>query len=103
MNDLTCPACQHAMTFWNIAKAPTPYHLTCNHCKTKLKNQRHSLFILSIGVLVPVAIAAICLHFHLSFAYLMGMLAIGALPAELVSYYAMLRLGAGLGLRERQP
>ena len=41
MNQLSCPACEKPLSLWNVAKAPTPFHLKCDHCRTKLGFERH--------------------------------------------------------------
>jgi hypothetical protein len=50
MPKLKCPSCDKALSFWNVAKAPTPFHLKCDHCRTKLSFH---------GLSWPVLVAAI--------------------------------------------
>jgi hypothetical protein len=51
MNRLTCPTCEKPLSFWNVAKAPTPFHLKCDHCHAKLRFEKHagSIFGVALG------------------------------------------------------
>ncbi|KGF73956.1 hypothetical protein DO97_06385 [Neosynechococcus sphagnicola sy1] len=50
MKKLTCPSCKKNISFWNFAKAPTPFHLKCDHCHTELKLENHAGVILGIAI-----------------------------------------------------
>ncbi len=41
MNSLICPNCSTEMNFITFLKAPTPYHLKCNKCNTKLNMKKY--------------------------------------------------------------
>ena len=56
MNKLKCPSCDNALSFWNVAKAPTPFHLKCDHCRTKLRFAGLSWPVLAAALLFGVAI-----------------------------------------------
>jgi hypothetical protein len=102
MDDLKCPACQDSITFWNFARAPSPYHLTCDRCKARLKIQKYSLSVICISVVATVVITVICLLFNLNIACSMGIFTIGAISSELVLYHAFRRCGVFLELRGPQ-
>jgi uncharacterized membrane protein YjjP (DUF1212 family) len=52
MNQLKCPACEKPLSFLNVAKAPTPFHLTCDHCHTKLRFEKHGVAALVLVLLL---------------------------------------------------
>ncbi len=63
MNRLKCPSCAKPLSFLNLAKAPTPFHLKCDHCQMKLRFGRHAapIFVgaLLFGFLVGLVMFAL--------------------------------------------
>ena len=51
MRKLKCPSCDKALSFWNVAKAPTPFHLKCDHCGTKLSFHGLSWLVFVVAML----------------------------------------------------
>jgi hypothetical protein len=54
-----CPACRGALSLWTGLKAPTPFHLRCSHCKTKLRIEIKGFWLLLIFIVVLVVGLAI--------------------------------------------
>ena len=102
MNNFKCPNCQNTINLWNFAKAPTPFHLKCDHCKQKLKLQKHSKLIIFFGVLIGVVVGFLNVFLHLPFIYFIGILAIAFIVFELVTYFVIRKLGVNFDLGERQ-
>jgi hypothetical protein len=50
MEKLTCPKCQNEMDFMGFLKSPTPWHLKCAHCKTKLRLDKYELYTFLIAI-----------------------------------------------------
>ncbi|MFX1507283.1 MAG: hypothetical protein ACFFDC_14470 [Promethearchaeota archaeon] len=55
-NGLICPNCSIEMDFITFLKAPTPWHLKCNICQTKLRLKRYrgatTLFAFILGIVL---------------------------------------------------
>lgn len=35
--EIPCPACRQPISLWQIMKAPTPFHMSCSNCKSKVR------------------------------------------------------------------
>ena len=57
MKSLFCSACEKPVSFLNFAKAPTPFHLKCDHCNTKLRFHQHTGFLLGLAIFFALLLA----------------------------------------------
>jgi uncharacterized protein (DUF983 family) len=46
MQPLICPKCNQEMKFVTFLRAPSPWHMKCKHCETKLKFTKLNTFYL---------------------------------------------------------
>ncbi len=62
MNKLLCPDCNSEIGFFAFAKAPTPWHLKCNSCSTKLRLEKNSFLFFFAAVLCGAAIGVLAMR-----------------------------------------
>ena len=99
MKTLTCPNCQNEMDFMAFLKSPTPWHLKCAHCKTKLRLKKYELEAFLIAVTVGVLILTVLSHFETtSLTYAVVLTAVVA-GFEYLFFHAVKKFGVGLELR----
>jgi hypothetical protein len=94
MKELKCPACQGTIGLWTFAKAPTPWHLKCNHCKAKLTLGEYS------GVTLVIALFGIFLAIYLVPLPSLLVLILAIIIFEVGGYLLLRKLGASLALKK---
>ncbi len=99
MRELLCPNCQEGIGFWSMAKSPTPYHMKCDRCGTRLKVQKYAWLVTGIALLAGLTIGVLA-SLRGSMGEFMVILMIGAILFEMVAYI-VLRL-AGVKLERRK-
>jgi hypothetical protein len=50
MVKLKCPNCSQEISFFAFARAPTPWHMKCDKCETKLKQESYKWTLMLIAV-----------------------------------------------------
>ena len=87
MNEnLACPECKTEMSFFQFMKAPTPFHLTCSSCNTKLKLDNYPGLILGIAILVGITTGVIIIILDLLLIFELGILVFVAFMLEVALY-----------------
>ena len=51
-----CPACEQPVSVWRIMSAPTPLHLSCSSCKTKVRPRGWIVPTLIFALVVGIAL-----------------------------------------------
>ena len=96
MEKLICPKCQHEMDFMAFIKSPTPWHLKCVYCKTKVRLQKYELkaflIAMSIGV---IALSGLAYYNASSLLYAAVLTTIVA-GYEYLLFITVRKLGVGL-------
>ena len=99
MEKLTCPTCQKKMDFMAFLKSPTPWHLKCGHCQTKLRLKKYELEAFLIAVTVGVLALTVLSHFQAtSLTYAVVLTAVVA-GFEYLFFQAVKKFGVALELR----
>jgi hypothetical protein len=88
------------MSLLTFAQAPTPWHLTCGSCKTKLKSGKHSLLVVILASIFGFAIALIGSTLKLSPLYFLLALTFGVIVFEVLAFYTCRIIGLNLEVRE---
>ncbi|NQT73204.1 MAG: hypothetical protein HQ553_10640 [Chloroflexi bacterium] len=52
----TCPACEQPISIWRIVSAPTPIHLSCSSCKTKIRPKGWTILSLITALAIGFAL-----------------------------------------------
>ena len=99
MNELTCPVCQNRISFLNFAKAPTPFHLKCKQCKSKLRLKKYRGLLLGVGLTIGLSIGILAKLYLLSFRSLLGVVCLGAIVFEIIAYVVLRLLKVDLEQR----
>jgi hypothetical protein len=84
------------MGFVQFASCPTPFHLRCFRCKTKLRIEKHAWFIVAVGVLVGVAVVGARKKLELSTPVFFGAVIAAIFVFEAAAFFALRWLGAKL-------
>lgn len=100
MKKLKCPECQDAISFTAFAKAPTPWHIKCQNCKSKLKVGKYAGTTFSLALLLGMTIGFIFSVYNISFMYFILSLLLIAIVAEYICFTLAVSLGIDLKLRE---
>ena len=100
MKPLSCPSCNHSLTFWNVSKAATPLHLKCDKCKTKLRIGEHAISVLCAAVIFGAAIWMVSWFFSTDPSVRLLAILAGLAGFELAFY--LIARAIGLELRPRE-
>ena len=94
MGKLICPNCQSAMTFFQFAKAPTPWHLLCPQCGVSLKANKYLGRTNALIIIICLNVALLCEILDLSVYQLIAVTILTMLFVEIILYlsYRILRV-----------
>jgi uncharacterized protein (DUF983 family) len=99
MEALTCPKCQTQMDFTAFLKSPTPWHLKCGHCRSKLRLKKYEmegfLFAVTLGVVALTALS----HFKATSLVYAVVLTATVIAFEYLFFSMVKKFGVGLELR----
>ena len=99
MEKLTCPKCQNEMDFTAFLKSPTPWHLKCAHCKTKLRLDKYELYTFLIAITIGILAISGLSHFNASPAVYAVVLTTVVAGFEYLIFTMARKFGVGLELR----
>lgn len=60
----TCPACEQPVSLWRIMSAPTPVHLYCPSCKTRIRPKGWTIPSIIFAVVMGLVIGFILSHLY---------------------------------------
>ena len=99
MEKLVCPHCRQEMRFTTFLKAPTPWHLKCSHCQTKLKLEKYNLHALFIAFLIGIVTGIGLSYYDADLTVAVLVFAVIVIVFEYLFFISMRKLGVGLTLR----
>jgi DNA-directed RNA polymerase subunit RPC12/RpoP len=109
MKTMICPNCSNEIEFLNFFRAPTPWHIKCKHCGSKLMVEKHrgTAIILAIayGILLGFCGVGvgILLFARIHLLTVIVIVIAGAFIGEVLYYSFLKRHGVGLQIRKKQP
>jgi hypothetical protein len=99
MKKIVCPKCENSMSLFTFAQSPTPWHLKCGSCKTKLKPRKHSVLIVTLAGIFGLAIALAYGALKLAPLYFLIVLIFEIIVFETLAFYACRLIGLDLEIR----
>ena len=102
MKKLSCPKCLDNISFITFLKAPSPWHIKCDHCQAKLKvdDGIGSTIAATIIVIFAILLGFINYHYNLTLTHIVIILiSIGTL-AEILFYFLARTLGFHLEIKK---
>jgi hypothetical protein len=88
------------MSLLTFAQAPSPWHLKCRNCKTKLKPRKHSILIAVISGIFGLSIVLVREALRLPTSSLLVLLIFGIIIFEVSAFYICQLLELKLEIRE---
>jgi len=88
------------MSLLTFAQAPTPWHLKCGSCKTKLKPRKHSVLVVVLASIFGLTVALVCLTLKLPLLYFLLVSIFGIITFEILAFCTCKLIGLDLEIRE---
>ncbi|PZO44995.1 MAG: hypothetical protein DCF19_00410 [Pseudanabaena frigida] len=86
------------MSLLTFAQAPTPWHLKCRSCKTKLKPRKHSVLAVVLASIFGLTVALVTLKLPLLYFLLVSIF--GIITLEILAFCTCKLIGLDLEIRE---
>jgi hypothetical protein len=99
MKKIVCPKCENSMSLFTFAQAPTPWHLKCGSCKTKLRPHKHSVLIVALASIFGLAIVLAYGALKLPPLYFLIVLMFEIVVFETLAFYTCRLIGLDLEIR----
>jgi CXXC-20-CXXC protein len=99
VKNIICPKCGNRFDFWSFMKSPTPFHMKCKTCQSKLKIDKYGLPIFILAILVGAFFAIIAMALGISGFEFLVLLILAALIFESFLYALLNKLGIKLVAR----
>ena len=96
MEQLTCPKCHNEIDFMAFLKSPSPWHLKCIYCRTKLKLQKYELYSFLIAIFIGIAVLSGLAYYNASSLLYAIVLTATVAVYEYLLFIVVRKLGVGL-------
>lgn len=100
MKELLCPNCNKGIGFWNMAKSPTPFHMKCDQCGTKLKVKKFAWLVTGIALVAGLSIGILA-GMRRPMGEFIAVLILGVMIFEVVAYIVLRLTGVKLERRKQ--